>query len=109
MEKEVVDVPASFESTTFEDVPEQGGPPPTAQPGVVKLSEFDAMKLENIFLKIQNVKMQRDRLAQDTLNADKMILELQKELVTLRDMLSQKYGIDFGHATIQNGMISRQE
>jgi len=67
-------------------------PPPAAE--LKKLEEVDILKLESFFLKIQNLKLQGDKLQDDYKRCGQMILDLQTALRACQDTLSAKYGVD---------------
>ena len=68
---------------------------PTSTPAKPKkLEKQDILELKNFFLKIQNLKLQGDRLQEDTKKCHQMIGELQENLRKKRDELSEKYGVD---------------
>src|SRR5271155_1130000 len=80
-------------------------PPPAPSPNVGgrgprKLEEAEIIKLENAFLKIDNLRKGKAILERDIQLADAHILTQQQQLTTFREQLSQKYGTDLSKARI---------
>lgn len=92
-----VDAQASDIPVT-EAPPEPSLPPPPAGPK--KLEESDVLKLENYFLKIDNVRKGGENLRKDAMIAEMQLRELQTGLTNFREQLSQKYGVDLKTARI---------
>jgi hypothetical protein len=76
-------------------------PPPAPAPQMPrKLDETDIAKLENAFLKIDNLRKAKDISQRDIQNADLQIQILQGQLTAYRESLSVKYGVDLAKARI---------
>jgi hypothetical protein len=76
-------------------------PPPVAQPEPPrKLDEVDIMKLENAFLKVDNLRKAKALAEKEIQNVDIQLSQVQQGLIALRDAMSQKYGIDLTKARI---------
>ena len=82
--------------TEVEAAPPQPAPPPAPS----KLDESDILRLENAFLKIENLKRSREIATRDVQSADMQIQQQQQSLLTLRENLSKKYGVDLARARI---------
>lgn len=65
-----------------------------------KLDELDISKLENFFLKIQNLQLQGQKLQADYGTCEKMLVEYQTQLKNFRDSLNEKYGVNLAQCTI---------
>ncbi len=78
------------------DQPASGLPPKP-----LKLSTEDMQALEISFLKIQNLKLQGEKLVADAKKCNEMILEEHTKLRTTRDGFSVKYGIDISKCHIE--------
>jgi hypothetical protein len=90
-------------TTALEDVSvteEATVPPPAAPPATKKIEENDILKLENAFLKIENLKRSRTIAERDIQSCEQQIQIQQTSLITLRDTLSKKYGVDLTKARI---------
>jgi len=65
-----------------------------------KLSDVEIMKMENFFLKIQNLKLQSDKLQEDYKRCGQMISDHQKQLSDYRDEVSARLGVDLAKCRI---------
>jgi hypothetical protein len=73
-----------------------------------KLERADVLTLENFFLKIQNLKLQADKLQADYQRCGQLMQEQQNELRGFRDSLSGKYGVDLAKCQIgPDGTITK--
>jgi len=65
-----------------------------------KISEEDRLSVENLYLRVENLALQRKVLQQDLAKADGMIKEVQQKLVDKSKEFAQKYGIVLGRDQI---------
>lgn len=63
---------------------------PAAEPA--KITREEQLTLENMGLKVENLRLQQERLKQDFAAAQRMLLDLQKEATAYAAMLREKYG-----------------
>lgn len=75
---------------------------PTMPPVPPRLSREERLELENITLKVENTRLQQERLKLDFERATTMLLGLQKESFELLDRLNKKYGVDLTKSNIQS-------
>lgn len=74
-------------------------PPPVVPP---RLTREERLELENLALKVENIRLQQERLRQDFVTSTRMLRELQKEAQDYQFGLGKKYGVDLAHSTIQS-------
>jgi hypothetical protein len=67
----------------------------------LKLSKEDMLELEVSFLKIQNFKMQGEKLVADAKKCNELILEEHERLKAKRAGFSAKYGVDISKCHIE--------
>lgn len=65
-----------------------------------KLSRQDKLEIENLYLKVENLKLQQERMTQELLQANVMRQGIQQEMATLQAELSAKYGVDMSQVKI---------
>lgn len=65
-----------------------------------KISDEDRQSIEIIYLKITNLDLQRKLMAADIAKADKMIGELQQQMIAKTKELEEKYGLVIGRDNI---------
>lgn len=65
-----------------------------------KLTAEEVMKIENSYLKIENLKLQTERMQSDIAKAVEIRQKLQAELLAFRDSLSAKYGVSLENVSI---------
>ncbi len=68
--------------------------PEAEAPKSIKLDELEIKTFEVHFLKIQNLKMQADRLVEDTKRCRQMMLDEQTKLKAAHEAIGTKYGVD---------------
>lgn len=73
---------------------------PQVPAGPKKLEDNDRLKIENLFLKVENYRLQGERLQQDIVTCVQMRQKAQAEMHALQQELSAKYGCDFMKAKI---------
>ena len=87
-----------MESTTTTE--KNGYEPPAATPNP-KLTREEQLTLENLYLKVENLKLQRERLAQDYAKSGSLLQELQREAEACVVDLKKKYGVDLETSVIR--------
>jgi len=65
-----------------------------------KLSKEDRLEIENLFLKVENLKLQQLQLQRDITTSVEMRQKLQGEMSLLQLALSKKYGVDLQYCDI---------
>jgi len=76
-------------------------PAPGLPPKPLKLELEDMQALEIHFLKIQNLKMQGEKLVADAKRCNELILEEHTKLKARRDTFDAKYGVDMSKHHIE--------
>ena len=79
---------------TFEDTPVPAVEAPK------RLEDVDRLKIENLYLKVENYRLQGERLQQDIVTCVQMRQKAQQEMQALQQELSKKYDCDFMKAKI---------
>lgn len=74
--------------------------PPPGVPLETKLSKEDRLEIENLYLKVENLKLQQLQLQRDITTSVEMRLKLQGEMSLLQLALSKKYGVDLQHCDV---------
>jgi hypothetical protein len=81
---------------------EQGRVEPAAPPPLPpRLTQEEKLTLENLLLKVENIRLQQERLKQDFATSTKMLLGLKKEAQEYEEVLSQKYGVKMSDCTLE--------
>lgn len=73
----------------------------TAEVKPLAITIEERLRLENFYLKAENLRLQNERLREDFAKSTKMLQDLQKETKAFTQGLNQKYGIDVTGFTIQ--------
>ena len=89
------------DSNTFPEPVALEDPAPGLPPKPHKLDELEMKTIEVHFLKIQNIKLQADRLQEDLKKAHQFILDEQQKLKAFHQHLGEKYGVDLTKHTIE--------
>lgn len=78
-----------------------GTPAADTAPTEVKLSDVpkkltaeERLMIENLFLKVENMRLQTERLQADAIQAVTMRQQYQNEMAALQRALAEKYGVD---------------
>jgi hypothetical protein len=74
--------------------------PPAAPPPPTKLAEEDRLAVENIYLKLQNLKLNIDMLDMQKKDAGMQMLQLQDAMRKKQAELSVKYGMPIESTTV---------
>jgi ABC-type phosphate transport system auxiliary subunit len=59
-----------------------------------KLTAEERLQIENIYLKVENMRLQTERLQSDVVQAVQLRQQYQGEMAALQTRLAEKYGVD---------------
>jgi hypothetical protein len=71
-----------------------------ASKGPKKLEDIDRLRIENLYLQVQNLGLQAQQMQADLLKATQMRQEAQGKMALLQRELSEKYDIDLSKVKI---------
>lgn len=65
-----------------------------------KLTPEERLQVENLYLKVENLVLQQQRMQEDVQRSVKMRLEFQQQMTDLQNQLAEKYGCDMSKVKI---------
>jgi len=77
-------------------------PAPAGVPLATKLSRDDRLEIENLYLKVENLKLQQLQLQRDIVTSVELRQKLQGEMSSLQISLSKKYSVDLQNCDISH-------
>jgi hypothetical protein len=83
---------------------------PSTPPPEPRLTREEQLTLENLYLKVENLKLQRERIIADYAKSGQMLQQLQREAEAYAVELKKKYGDDLPGAVIRpDGTVGPSE
>lgn len=70
------------------------------QTSTKKLTEDERLRIENYYLKVENIRLQQARMQDDLVKSVDLMKRLQHEVRALEQSLNDKYGVDLSKCKI---------
>lgn len=83
-----------------DDVAAEAKPVEVTPKAPKKLEDIDRLRIENLYLQVQNLGLQTERMQADLIKATQMRQEAQSKMAHLQKELSEKYDIDLSKVKI---------